>query len=55
MAAIDGGLWVALNVRGELARIEMATGRVTAHIDVPGHPFEIAATDDRLWVTTDEG
>ncbi len=48
-----GSLWV-LTARGALARIDPATNRVAAMIELtPPHPLGLAVGDDALWVAED--
>jgi streptogramin lyase len=45
-----GSLWVACTKRGEVARVDPATGAVQAWIPVPGEPvFQVSAGERGVW------
>ena len=46
-----GSLWVS-DYSGRVIRVDPASGRVTARIDVDGHPEGIAAGADAVWVAS---
>jgi DNA-binding beta-propeller fold protein YncE len=51
----DGSVWVSSPRRGEVLRIDPATLRLTARIEVGGRPGAIVAGGGRIWVADDAG
>ncbi len=49
-----GSIWVA-NPTGSIVRVNPASGRVEARIRVPGHPQDVAAASDAVWITSENG
>jgi streptogramin lyase len=47
----EGSLWVS-DFEGRVVRVDPASGRVTARIEVPGNPAGIAAGDGAIWVAS---
>jgi YVTN family beta-propeller protein len=50
-----GSVWVANSGDGTVSRIDPATNRVIATIDVIGHPTQLTADSPWVWVATREG
>jgi DNA-binding beta-propeller fold protein YncE len=50
-----GSVWVSSPQRGEVLRIDPATLRLTARIEVGGRPGAIVAGGGRIWVADDSG
>ena len=48
-----GSVWVASALDGQVARIDPATGRIVARIDVGTGLRELAAGPTDVWVTRD--
>ena len=49
-----GAVWVANALDGQVVRIDPATGRIVARIDVGTGLRELAAGPGEVWVTRDE-
>jgi DNA-binding beta-propeller fold protein YncE len=50
-----GSVWLSSPRRGEVLRVDPASGRVTARIDVGGRPGAIVFGGDRVWIADDAG
>jgi streptogramin lyase len=51
-----GSLWVACTKRGEVARVDPATGAIQAWIPVPGEPvFQVSAGERGVWAISLRG
>jgi YVTN family beta-propeller protein len=45
-------VWVANRASSTVSRVDPRTGRVTAEIDVPLNPYELAGDRTGVWVTS---
>ena len=50
-----GGVWMMIDARGSLARIDPRTGAVAAVIQVPPGSYNPVFSDGRVWVTRADG
>jgi DNA-binding beta-propeller fold protein YncE len=55
VAVGSGSVWVTRPRSGRVLRVDPASGRITARIDVGGHPGAIVAGGGRVWVADDDG
>ncbi len=55
VAVADGSVWVASTIGDVLQRVDPATNRVTAEIDVGSRPVTLVTLGDELWVSVLNG
>jgi streptogramin lyase len=48
----DGSAWVANRASSTLTRLDVRTGRVREEIEVPLNPYDVAAGDGAVWLTS---